>query len=114
MSTSMRIARPPSGIPPLNDAGFESALQAGAASMSAGSSSPGSTLMGYGLGNPDSGDGRINVLAGMGLSDEQYNIMLAGIVGGDGFNFGEKRTRDLDEVDPDGRDGKRSRFEVVE
>ncbi|KAJ7822678.1 HSF-type DNA-binding-domain-containing protein [Mycena leptocephala] len=114
MSTSMRIARPPSGIPPLNDAGFESALQAGAASMSAGSSSPGSTLMGYGLGSPDSGDGRINVLAGMGLSDEQYNIMLAGIVGGDGFNFGEKRTRDLDEVDPDGRDGKRSRFEVVE
>ncbi|KAJ7253384.1 HSF-type DNA-binding-domain-containing protein [Mycena haematopus] len=114
MSTSMRITRPPTGIPPLNDAGFESALQAGAASTSPGSSSPGSMLLSYGLGSPDPGDGRINVLAGMGLSDEQYNIMLAGIVNGDGFNFGEKRARDLDEVDPDGRDGKRSRFEVVE
>ncbi|KAJ7042112.1 HSF-type DNA-binding-domain-containing protein [Mycena alexandri] len=116
MSTSMRIPRQPSGIPPLNDAGFESALQAGAASSSGASSSPGSTLMEYGLGSPDAGDGRINVLAGMGLSDEQYNIMLAGIVAGDGFNFGEKRTRDsMDEGDhPDGRDGKRSRFEVVE
>ncbi|KAJ7684485.1 hypothetical protein DFH06DRAFT_8507 [Mycena polygramma] len=113
MSTSMRIPRAPSGIPPLNDAGFESALQAGAASTSTGSS-PGSTLMGYGLGSPDIGDGRINVLAGMGLSDEQYNIMLAGIVSGDGFSFGEKRNRDLEDVDPDGRDGKRSRFEVVE
>ncbi|KAJ7771511.1 HSF-type DNA-binding-domain-containing protein [Mycena metata] len=113
MSTSMRIPRQPSGIPPLNDAGFESALQAGAASSSGGSSSPGSALMGYGLGGPDVGDGRINVLAGMGLSDEQYNIMLAGIVSGDGFNFGEKRTRD-DDGDPDGRDGKRSRFEVVQ
>ncbi|KAJ6546882.1 HSF-type DNA-binding-domain-containing protein [Mycena capillaripes] len=114
MSGSMRISRAPTGIPPLNDAGFESALQAGAASTSAGSSSPGSALMGYGLGSPDIGDGRINVLAGMGLSDEQYNIMLAGIVSGDGFNFGEKRSRTLDEVDSDGRDGKRSRFEVVE
>ncbi|KAJ7184442.1 HSF-type DNA-binding-domain-containing protein [Mycena filopes] len=114
MSTSMRIPRQPSGIPPLDDAGFESALQAGAASSSGGSSSPGSTLMGYGLGSPDAGDGRINVLAGMGLSDEQYNIMLAGIIGGDGFNFGEKRTREMDEGDPDGRDGKRSRFELVE
>ncbi|KAF7359173.1 Response regulatory domain-containing protein [Mycena sanguinolenta] len=114
MSSSMRITRPPTGIPPLNDAGFESALQAGAASTPSGSSSPGSMLMNYGLGSPDPSDGRINVLAGMGLSDEQYNVMLAGIVSGDAFNFGEKRTRDLDEVDPDGRDGKRSRFEVVE
>ncbi|KAF8191532.1 HSF-type DNA-binding-domain-containing protein [Mycena galopus ATCC 62051] len=114
MSTSMRISRPPTGIPPLNDAGFESALQAGAASTPTGSSSPGSMLLTYGLGSPDPSDGRINVLAGMGLSDEQYNIMLAGIVSGDGFNFGEKRSRDLDEVDSEGRDGKRSRFEVVE
>ncbi|KAJ6500673.1 HSF-type DNA-binding-domain-containing protein [Mycena sanguinolenta] len=114
MSSSMRITRPPTGIPPLNDAGFESALQAGAASTPSGPSSPGNMLMNYGLGSPDPGDGRINVLAGMGLSDEQYNVMLAGIVSGDAFNFGEKRPRDLDEVDPDGRDGKRSRFEVVE
>ncbi|KAJ7491143.1 HSF-type DNA-binding-domain-containing protein [Mycena latifolia] len=109
MSTSMRVPRPPTGIPPLNDGGFESALQAGATSASSDNA-----LMGYGLGSPDAGDGRINVLAGMGLSDEQYNIMLAGIVNGDGFNFSEKRPLDLNAEDPDGREGKRSRFEVVE
>ncbi|KAJ7671004.1 HSF-type DNA-binding-domain-containing protein [Mycena rosella] len=108
MSTSMRVPRQP-GIPPLNDVGFDSALQAGASSASSDNA-----LMGYGLGSPDAGDGRINVLAGMGLSDEQYNIMLAGIVNGDAFNFGEKRSLDLDEVDSDGREGKRGRFEVVE
>ncbi|KAJ7118878.1 HSF-type DNA-binding-domain-containing protein [Mycena epipterygia] len=103
MTTSMRIPRGPSG-PPLNDTGFEGALQAGADNA----------MMGYGLGGPDA-DGRINVLAGMGLTDEQYNIMLAGIVNGDGFSFGEKRNLDLDESeDSDGREGKRSRFEVVE
>ncbi|KAJ7460870.1 HSF-type DNA-binding-domain-containing protein [Mycena galericulata] len=108
IGTSMRISRPLTGTPPLNDAGFESALQAGAAS------SQDNSLMGYGLGGPDGGDGRINVLAGMGLTDEQYNVMLAGIVNGDGFNFSsEKRSRDPDE-EPDGRDGKRSRFEVIE
>ncbi|KAJ7778674.1 HSF-type DNA-binding-domain-containing protein [Mycena maculata] len=105
----MRIGRPPSGIPPLNDAGFENALQAGAAS-----SIDNNALMGYGLGSPDAGDGRINVLAGMGLTDEQYNVMLAGIVNGEGFSFGGKRTRDQEEEGLEGRDGKRSRFEVVE
>ncbi|KAJ7090415.1 HSF-type DNA-binding-domain-containing protein [Mycena belliarum] len=114
MSTSMRVPRPPTGIPPLNDAGFDSALQAGAAS---GSSSD-SALMGYGLGSPSAtdGDGRINVLAGMGLSDEQYNVMLAGIVNGDAFSFAppEKRALERDEDDPNGREGKRSRFEVIE
>ncbi|KAJ7611649.1 HSF-type DNA-binding-domain-containing protein [Roridomyces roridus] len=109
IGSSMRITRPPTGGPPLNDAGFESALQAGAASSSDGS------LMGYGLGSPDEGDGRINVLAGMGLTDEQYNAMLAGIVNGEGFNFGssEKRLRDPDDHG-DGREEKRSRFEVIE
>ncbi|KAJ7063612.1 HSF-type DNA-binding-domain-containing protein [Mycena amicta] len=115
MSTSTRIPRQPSGIPPLNDAGFESALQAGAASLSS-SSSPSLTNYNLGLGSPDVNDGRINVLAGMGLSDEQYNIMLAGIVNGDGLGFtsGEKRALDLSDGDPDGPEGKRSRFEVVE
>ncbi|KAJ7221632.1 HSF-type DNA-binding-domain-containing protein, partial [Mycena pura] len=95
------------------------ALQAGATSAST-SSPDGSSLLGYGfgLGSPDPNDRRINVLAGMGLSDEEYNIMLAGIVNGDGLGFGagtEKRALILGEGDPDGRDGtKRGRFEVVE
>ncbi|KAF7294641.1 Response regulatory domain-containing protein [Mycena indigotica] len=116
MSTSVRIPRQPSGIPPLNDAGFEGALQAGAASMSSSSSSPSLTNYNFGLSSPELNDGRINVLAGMGLSDEQYNIMLAGIVNGDGITFGssEKRSLELGDGDPDGPEGKRSRFEVVE
>ncbi|KAG6878519.1 hypothetical protein C0992_007970 [Termitomyces sp. T32_za158] len=83
-------------------------------------------------------DGRINPLAGMGLTDEQYNMILQNIVAGEGFLAGvdglaaatvgrrEKRGR---EEDGDGlgtggvgmgmgmgdeRDGKKSRFEVVE
>ncbi|KAJ6620336.1 HSF-type DNA-binding-domain-containing protein [Mycena sp. CBHHK59/15] len=106
--TTTPIPRAPMGVPPLNDAGFESALQAGAASLS-----PQTALMGYGLGSPDDGEGRINVLAGMGLTDEQYNVMLAGIVNGEGFNFGEKRSLDFDDEN-NGRSGKRSRFEVIE
>ncbi|KAJ7036183.1 HSF-type DNA-binding-domain-containing protein [Mycena alexandri] len=114
MSTSMCTPRQPSGIPPLNDAGFEGPLQAGASSTSGWSSSPGSTLMDYNFGSPNAGDGRISILAGMWLSDEQYNIMPAEIVGGGGFNCGEKRVREMDEGDPDGRDGKRGRFEISE
>ncbi|KAK7035843.1 response regulatory domain-containing protein [Favolaschia claudopus] len=113
MSTTMRIPRQPTGIPPLNDAGFESALQAGAASSSPGSSTREPCSWATASAARHSDGGRINVLAGMGLSDEQYNVMLASIVSGDGFNFGEKRTRD-DEVDTDSRDNKRSRFEVIE
>lgn len=76
--------------------------------------------------------GRMNPLAGMGLTDEQYSVILQNIVNGDGFTgmfdgldvasiagvgvggmeVGEKRAR-LDEVE-DKRGGKRSRFEVVE
>lgn len=90
------------GVPPLNDAGFEGALQAGVGSA-----------FDRGYGNTD-GEGGINVLAGMGLTDEQYNVMLAGIVSGDGFNFGEKRSREQIDEEGGGRDGKRSRFEVIE
>ncbi len=54
--------------------------------------------------------GRVNPLAGMGLTDEQYNTILQNIVGTDSFN-GEKRGLDDDD---DGRSGKRGRFEVVE
>ncbi|KAF8177202.1 SKN7, two-component response regulator [Pholiota molesta] len=78
--------------------------------------------------------GRMNPLAGMGLTDEQYGVILQNIVNGDGFagmmdgldaagvagvgvgvggmDAGEKRAR-LDEVE-DKRGVKRSRFEVVE
>lgn len=83
-------------------------------------------------------DGRINPLAGMGLTDEQYNMILQNIVSGEGLLAGvdglaagsmgrrEKRGREEDGdilgmsglgmgmgmVDE--RDGKKSRFEVVE
>jgi osomolarity two-component system response regulator SKN7 len=106
MTSSMSIPRLPMGMnPPLNDAGFQSALQAGT----------NSALMGYGLGSPDVGEGRLNVLAGMGLTDEQYNVMLASIVNGDAFNVADKRSLDLDDDDESNeRESKRSRFEVLE
>ncbi|KAG6899198.1 hypothetical protein C0993_012390 [Termitomyces sp. T159_Od127] len=83
-------------------------------------------------------DGRINPLAGMGLTDEQYNMILQNIVAGEGLLAGvdgittasmgrrEKRGREEDgEVlgmgrmgmgmgMGDERDGKKSRFEVVD
>lgn len=67
---------------------------------------------------PDDEGGKINPLAGMGLSDEEYAQILQGIVNGEtfqggdpNFNLLEKRTL---EDSTDGRDGKRSRFEVIE
>ncbi|KAF8065393.1 HSF-type DNA-binding-domain-containing protein [Lyophyllum atratum] len=68
-------------------------------------------------------DGRINPLAGMGLTDEQYNTILQNIVNGEGFMGGvegsggrEKRMLEVGEGEEEGsgREGKRSRFEVVE
>ena len=71
--------------------------------------------------NPPPSDeegGKINPLAGMGLSDEEYAQILQGIVNGEtfqglnpNFNLIEKRTLD---DSTDGRDGKRGRFEVIE
>jgi hypothetical protein len=53
------------------------------------------------------------MLAGMGITDEEYNRMLMDILGGgDGSTFeSTKRQHDADEEDE--RGGKRSRFEVV-
>ncbi|KII88312.1 hypothetical protein PLICRDRAFT_29883 [Plicaturopsis crispa FD-325 SS-3] len=95
------------GVPPLSDAAFEQALTLQAASNPA-------------LGDDD---GRINPLAGMGLTDEQYAMILQGLVNGESFpgvgmpdasspSAGDKRERD----DGDARDGgaKRGRFEVVD
>ncbi|EJD02158.1 uncharacterized protein FOMMEDRAFT_109355 [Fomitiporia mediterranea MF3/22] len=89
------------GIPPLSDSQFDQALMV-TASQSA----------------PDEEGGKINPLAGMGLSDEEYAQILQGIVNGEtfqglhpNFNLIEKRTLD---DSSDGRDGKRGRFEVIE
>ncbi|KAL5529526.1 hypothetical protein ACEPAG_5511 [Sanghuangporus baumii] len=90
------------GIPPLSDGQFEQALTVSAANPPA----------------PDDEGGKINPLAGMGLSDEEYAQILQGIVNGETFqgcdpNFTLLEKRTLDDSS-DGRDGKRSRFEVIE
>lgn len=118
----------PVGIPPLSDAGFNEALAVGAAT-----SSP-STMSSY------DDDGRINPLAGMGLSDERYQAILKDLVSnenllgigvpegfpsfevgldvvngvgvGVGVGVGEKRG--LDEDGGEMREGKRGRFEILD
>jgi osomolarity two-component system response regulator SKN7 len=97
------------GIPPLSDSSFEQALTTQAASINNGSGVLVPMIPGAG-----DDDGRINPLAGMGLSDEQYAMILQNLVNGESFPGvagGEKRA--LDDTS-DGRDSKRSRFEVVE
>ncbi|TDL24878.1 hypothetical protein BD410DRAFT_785604 [Rickenella mellea] len=87
------------GIPPLSDSSFDQALMVTAANP------------------PQDEEGKINPLAGMGLSDETYAAILQNIVNGEsfpGFNGGvglEKRG--LEDL-ADGREGKRGRFEVIE
>jgi len=106
------------GIPPLSDSSFEQALTSQAALV--GANDAVMQMQGGGGGFGD--DGRINPLAGMGLTDEQYNMILQNIVNGESFmggmgmgmvegGSGEKRA--LEDAG-DGREGKRSRFEVVE
>lgn len=121
------------GIPPLSDSAFDQALalQANAALASSASSSAGagpSSGAGFNL-NLSLGDddGKINPLAGMGLTDEQYTMILHNMVAGEGFGglgglggmamgmglgMGLEK-RGLDDAE-DGRDGKRGRFEVIE
>lgn len=118
------------GIPPLSDSSFEQALamhwQAnGPASSSAGpsSSSTGpSNLNGFNISLGDD-DGKINPFAGMGLTDEQYQMILHNMVNGESFmGIGplpgmtmmmDSGKRGLDDAE-DGRDGKKGRFEVIE
>ncbi|KAI0934913.1 hypothetical protein AcV5_006603 [Taiwanofungus camphoratus] len=96
------------GIPPLSDSSFDQAL-----SVQASSAHP---LGGLSLGEDD---GKINPLAGMGLTDEQYTLILQNLVNGESFmGIGSLEgtadgKRPLDDAG-DGRDPKRSRFEVVE
>ena len=107
------------GIPPLSDASFDQALVAQANSMMASSSSNHQAMLPLSL--PED-DGKINPLAGMGLSDEQYTMILQNIVNGESFmgigssiDMGvvDSNKRPLDDMS-DGRDGKRGRFEVLE
>ena len=63
------------GLPPLSDPSFEQAL-----SVPLGG--PSNNLMPLSLGEDD---GKINPLAGMGLSDEQYTMILQNIVNGENF-----------------------------
>lgn len=134
------------GVPPLSDASFSEALAVGASQLqlhssntssssnqaaSSSSMSPRSGISGY------DDDGRINPLAGMGLSDERYAAILRDIVTQEsfsgvgvpeGYSFlagalgpgmngdmgglgGEKRGLD---DQGDGREGKRGRFEIIE
>jgi osomolarity two-component system, response regulator SKN7 len=130
------------GVPPLSDASFSEALAVGASQLQLHSSSPGSSSNHASTSSlhPTSGlsgyddDGRINPLAGMGLSDERYAAILrdlvtqesfSGVGVPEGYSFlagalgpgmngglgGEKRG--LDEQG-DGREGKRGRFEIIE
>lgn len=103
------------GIHPLSDSNFDQALALQASAMSAGGS--GSFTLGE-------DDGRINPLAGMGLSDEQYTMILQNMVNNESFmTVGgvaldvvaglEGAKRGLDDPSDD-RDGKRGRFEVIE
>ncbi|KAG9309199.1 HSF-type DNA-binding-domain-containing protein [Chiua virens] len=113
-----KLPRPPAGVPPLSDGRFNEALAVGASSSS--------SMQSY------DDDGRINPLAGMGLSDERYQAILKDLVNNEnlmgvgvpeGFaafdgmevpldvGVGEKRgLEDAEEI----REGKRGRFEVLD
>lgn len=88
------------GIPPLSDSSFDQALMVTAANP------------------PQDEEGKINPLAGMGLSDETYAAILQNIVNGESFpglngSLVGLEKRGLDD-NGDGREGKRGRFEVIE
>jgi len=65
-------------------------------------------------------NGGINLLAGMGLTDDQYTLILQNMVNGesvidDGMNVvGTSEKRTLQDLSEDGRNRKRSRFETIE
>ncbi|KAF8582339.1 hypothetical protein K439DRAFT_1618399 [Ramaria rubella] len=121
-----KVPRGP-GIPPLNDAAFNEALIVGSSNNpSTVASSSTNTQSPLPLPPMSEDDARINPLAGLGLSDEQYAQILQTIVHGDTFSgiddtvggagvgAGGLGKRALDDPDQDPRDEKRSRFQVVE
>ncbi|RPD56428.1 hypothetical protein L227DRAFT_508493 [Lentinus tigrinus ALCF2SS1-6] len=110
------------GVPPLSDPNFDNALAMQAAAQQGAGGLP----LGFSLGGGDDDDGgKINPLAGMGLTDEQYTMILQNLVNGESFSGvsslegatgvvgGESSKRSLDDSS-DGREVKRSRFEVIE
>jgi hypothetical protein len=55
------------------------------------------------------------VLADLGITDEEYNKLIADLFNVDGTDFeSEKRPLDLDGEDLDDRASKRARFEVIQ
>ena len=117
------------GIPPLSDSGFDQALALQANALAAAQAASGSAGPSTGAGGGFSlslgdDDGKINPLAGMGLTDEQYTLILQNLFNNESFvGVGEQDPtggagpsvvkRALDDA-VDGRDPKRSRFEIVE
>ena len=106
------------GVPPLSDPSFDHALAVQAAAQQ--------LPLGFAIGGGEDDDGKINPLAGMGLTDEQYTLILQNLVNGESFaglsalegatgggGGGESSKRSLDDAG-DGREAKRSRFEVIE
>ena len=118
------------GIPPLSDSGFDQALAMQATALAAAGAGAAGPSSGAGFALPLGGDdGKINPLAGMGLTDEQYALILHNMVAGEGFmgmgamgmgiplGMGvalDGGKRGLDDPEDTGRDGKRGRFEVIE
>jgi osomolarity two-component system response regulator SKN7 len=126
-----QMARAPRsiGVPPLSDSTFEQALTVQVSNNLAtlnGNSGPRVNTPG---GTDD--EGKINPLAGMGLTDDQYSAILQNLVNGESF----MDVTGLDPADPgpdarpgsskrpleqaaigqgDGRAVKRGRFEIME
>jgi osomolarity two-component system response regulator SKN7 len=112
------------GVPPLSDSAFEQALtvQAQASNLMAAN---GGDRQGTPGGSDD--EGKINPLAGMGLTDEQYSMILQNLVNGEPFMgisglnpadltgaSSSSSKRPLDDGQDQERSGKRGRFEIVE
>ena len=103
------------GVPPLSDASFDQALSIQTSNALATAAQASTSSGVFSLGDED---GKINPLAGMGLTDEQYSMILQNLVNGESFQdvetsdtYPEKRTLD-DRFDE--RESKRSRFEEIE
>ncbi|KAF9053356.1 hypothetical protein BJ165DRAFT_1400665 [Panaeolus papilionaceus] len=83
----------PSGSSPSSPPNANTNTNNTGALVPAGSSSGGGGLSGrntpfnfnFSFGAPMDDEGRVNPLAGMGLTDEQYNMILQNLVSGDGF-----------------------------
>ncbi|KAJ7922535.1 hypothetical protein B0H13DRAFT_2409573 [Mycena leptocephala] len=90
-------------------------LPSGASGIGDGTVSSIDSELDYSLGTLDLGVGSANVLADLGITDEEYNKLIADLFNVDGTDFeSEKRPLDLDGEDLDDRASKRARFEVIQ